>query len=123
MKLAWISDDAKRICISKTGLVDLWPASARRAQTLLNVIGHAHDVTALRQLRSVVVKLGGEAGLTFPRLSISLEEVEMHAYAVTDTGELIVPQRDEGAWHELGTSKALLVHELLASDQRLIGAA
>lgn len=123
MNLAWSSDVVGQICSSKSGLVDLWPGSARRAQTLLTAIGHAHDLNTLRRLRSVVVRLGDEVGLAIGGLSISLEEVEMHASAITETGELLLPGDTNTAWNDLGAARALLVHEMLAANDRLTGAA
>lgn len=123
MNLAWTSDVVRQICCSKNGLVDLWPGSARRAQTLLTVIGHAHDLNTLRRLRSVVVRLGDEAGLATAGLSISLEEVEMHASVITKTGELLLPSDTKTAWNDLGDSRSLLVHEILAANDRLTGVA
>lgn len=123
MYLAWTSEVARQICSSKNGLVELWPGSARRAQTLLTVIGHAPDLNTLRRLRSVVVRLGDEAGLASPGLSISLEEVEMHVSAIAETGEVLAPNDHYTAWNDLGVARALLVHEILASSERLNGAA
>ena len=115
MYLAWRDPALERTCSSSEALDLRWPRSADAVKHLLWIVKHSRDLAALLRHPSVAVALPGARRGGSP-LSVRLRKTEMHAMALTRTGEVIdIAGTDQLASHASGTT-ALLVTDLTAEE-------
>lgn len=113
MLLAWSDPRLKGCCVSRSRLRDAAGRLAEAAEDLLQVVSQAPHLEALGTFRSI--RVGVHAGM----LTLSIEEVEMHARPLSTAGD---PQiiRNRASLLEYATSDALLVQDLHVRGQSVL---
>lgn len=113
MNLAWRDPALERLCSSSAALELRWPSSAEAVKRLLWLVKHSGDLAELVRHPSVGVIASGVRGPVVP-FGIRLRTAEMHAMALTKTGE-VIPTAEPGQLADhAGGATALLVTDLTA---------
>lgn len=104
MKFAWLSPQLERSCVSGAHLRAVANGQAAAAEDLLHVVAHAPRLEDLVTFQSVRIEV--YAG----NLTLSIEEVEMHARPISPDG---IPRAvlNLAALPDHASSQALLVQD------------
>lgn len=113
MLLAWSNPRLKVYCVSRAYLQRAAGGYAEAAEDLLHVVSQAPRLEALGTFRSVYV------GLQAGTLTLSIEEVEMHALPLGPAGD---PRniRNRASLLEYSTTDSLLVQDLKVRGQSVL---
>lgn len=113
MLLAWSNPRLEGCCVSRARLHDAAGGLAEAAEDLLHVVSKAPYLEALRMFRSI--KIGVRAGT----LTLSIEEVEMHARPLSPAGDPLNIQ-NRASLQEYSTTESLLVQDLQVHGRSIL---